>query len=65
MKHAFLVSYMVIAVYNLFSFFMNDDCRETGDEDVRLKVLYCGVCHSDLHSVRNEWFDAMYPLIPG
>ncbi|XP_071706811.1 8-hydroxygeraniol dehydrogenase-like [Rutidosis leptorrhynchoides] len=39
--------------------------RETGDEDVRFKVLYCGVCHTDLHSIKNDWFNAKYPLIPG
>nr|XP_043624489.1 probable mannitol dehydrogenase [Erigeron canadensis] len=39
--------------------------RETGDEDVRFKVLYCGVCHSDLHSIKNDWFNAKYPLVPG
>lgn len=39
--------------------------RETGDEDVRFKVLYCGVCHSDLHSVKNDWHNAKYPMIPG
>lgn len=40
-------------------------CRETGDEDVRFKVLYCGVCHSDLHSIKNDWLNAKYPMIPG
>ncbi|KAI3719463.1 hypothetical protein L6452_20362 [Arctium lappa] len=44
---------------------INFSRRETGDEDVRFKVLYCGVCHSDLHSVKNEWFNAKYPMIPG
>lgn len=44
---------------------INFSRRETGDEDVRFKVLYCGVCHSDLHSVRNEWYNARYPMIPG
>jgi uncharacterized zinc-type alcohol dehydrogenase-like protein len=42
--------------------------RETGPRDVRLEVLYCGVCHSDLHQVRNEWESAMptvYPCVPG
>ncbi|KAI7740439.1 hypothetical protein M8C21_024682 [Ambrosia artemisiifolia] len=39
--------------------------RETGDEDVRFKVLYCGVCHSDLHSIKNDWLNAKYPMIPG
>ncbi|XP_010531588.1 PREDICTED: probable cinnamyl alcohol dehydrogenase 6 [Tarenaya hassleriana] len=39
--------------------------RETGDEDVRVKVLYCGICHSDLHCLRNEWDSSMYPMVPG
>ncbi|KAJ4914091.1 putative cinnamyl alcohol dehydrogenase 6 [Raphanus sativus] len=39
--------------------------RETGEEDVRVKVLYCGVCHSDLHCLKNEWHSSIYPLVPG
>ncbi|XP_031375541.1 8-hydroxygeraniol dehydrogenase-like [Punica granatum] len=39
--------------------------RATGEKDVTFKVLYCGICHSDLHSIRNEWGDAMYPQVPG
>ncbi|RVW51207.1 putative mannitol dehydrogenase [Vitis vinifera] len=39
--------------------------RCTGEEDVRLKVLYCGICHTDLHSSKNEWGFASYPLVPG
>ncbi|OWM91579.1 8-hydroxygeraniol dehydrogenase-like [Punica granatum] len=39
--------------------------RATGENDVTFKVLYCGICHSDLHSIRNEWGDAMYPMVPG
>ncbi|HEY8521848.1 MAG TPA: NAD(P)-dependent alcohol dehydrogenase [Gammaproteobacteria bacterium] len=41
--------------------------REPGPRDVQIDILYCGVCHSDLHQVRNEW-DAMptvYPCVPG
>ncbi|KAI8536455.1 hypothetical protein RHMOL_Rhmol10G0258300 [Rhododendron molle] len=37
----------------------------TGDEDVRFKILYCGICHSDLHNVKNEWGNSTYPLLPG
>ncbi|KAM0011385.1 putative alcohol dehydrogenase, zinc-type, GroES-like superfamily, NAD(P)-binding domain superfamily [Helianthus debilis subsp. tardiflorus] len=44
---------------------INFSRRETGDEDVRFKVLYCGVCHSDLHSIKNDWLNAKYPMIPG
>lgn len=33
--------------------------------DVEFDVLYCGICHSDLHSIRNDWGNATYPLVPG
>ncbi|GLU20240.1 hypothetical protein SLE2022_364500 [Rubroshorea leprosula] len=39
--------------------------RATGDKDVAFKVLYCGICHSDLHMVKNEWGVTVYPVIPG
>ncbi|KAK4263053.1 hypothetical protein QN277_028529 [Acacia crassicarpa] len=39
--------------------------RETGEKDVAFKVLYCGVCHSDLHMLKNEWGVSTYPLVPG
>jgi uncharacterized zinc-type alcohol dehydrogenase-like protein len=42
--------------------------REPGPADVRIDILYCGVCHSDLHTVRDEWNSVMptaYPCIPG
>ncbi|MCB1222251.1 alcohol dehydrogenase catalytic domain-containing protein, partial [bacterium] len=42
--------------------------REPTATDVRIEILYCGVCHSDLHTVRNEWADMMptvYPCVPG
>ncbi|GJN36737.1 hypothetical protein PR202_gb25629 [Eleusine coracana subsp. coracana] len=39
--------------------------RSTGDDDVTIKILFCGICHSDLHSIKNEWGNAIYPLIPG
>ncbi|CAL5010994.1 unnamed protein product [Urochloa decumbens] len=39
--------------------------RSTGDDDVAIKILYCGICHSDLHSIKNEWNNAMYPVVPG
>ena len=42
--------------------------REPGPRDVEIEVLYCGVCHSDLHTVRNEWAAAVstvYPCVPG
>ncbi|KAL1801962.1 hypothetical protein ACET3Z_030609 [Daucus carota] len=39
--------------------------RATGDNDVRFKVLYCGICHSDLHMIKNEWGFTQYPVVPG
>jgi len=39
--------------------------RDTGPEDVRIEILYCGVCHSDLHTARNEWKNTIYPSVPG
>jgi alcohol dehydrogenase (NADP+) len=39
--------------------------RATGPRDVRLDILYCGVCHSDLHLSRNEWGGSTYPIVPG
>jgi uncharacterized zinc-type alcohol dehydrogenase-like protein len=39
--------------------------REPGPTDVVIEILYCGVCHSDIHQVRNEWANAMYPMVPG
>ncbi|WP_429349197.1 NAD(P)-dependent alcohol dehydrogenase [Paraburkholderia sp. Clong3] len=33
--------------------------------DVQMEVLYCGVCHSDLHQARNEWKNTIYPVVPG
>ncbi|RVW57330.1 putative mannitol dehydrogenase [Vitis vinifera] len=39
--------------------------RETGEKDVRFKVLYCGICHSDLHMAKNDWGMSTYPIVPG
>lgn len=42
--------------------------REPTERDVEIEILFCGICHSDLHQVRNEWSDAMptvYPIVPG
>ncbi|XP_008236460.1 PREDICTED: probable mannitol dehydrogenase [Prunus mume] len=39
--------------------------RETGEKDVTFKVLYCGICHTDLHMVKNDWGSSTYPLVPG
>nr|GMC62409.1 8-hydroxygeraniol dehydrogenase-like [Ipomoea batatas] len=39
--------------------------RETGEKDVQFKVLYCGICHSDLHQIKNDWGITTYPIVPG
>ena len=39
--------------------------REPGPKDVQIDILYCGVCHSDLHTARNEWAMTVYPCVPG
>jgi uncharacterized zinc-type alcohol dehydrogenase-like protein len=42
--------------------------RETTDRDVQIEILFCGICHSDLHYARDEWHDVMpavYPCVPG
>ncbi|XXF79644.1 NAD(P)-dependent alcohol dehydrogenase [Myxococcaceae bacterium GXIMD 01537] len=39
--------------------------REPGPHDVKLDVLYCGVCHSDIHQARGEWGRARFPMVPG
>lgn len=36
-----------------------------GPDEVQIDILYCGVCHSDLHQVRNEWQNTVYPCLPG
>src|SRR5580693_3795177 len=47
---------------------LNISRRDPRPSDVQIEILYCGVCHSDLHQVRNEWKDVMptvYPCVPG
>ena len=42
--------------------------REPRPDDVVIEILYCGICHSDLHTVRNDWaswFPTTYPVVPG
>ncbi|MEP7318551.1 MAG: NAD(P)-dependent alcohol dehydrogenase [Panacibacter sp.] len=39
--------------------------REPNNHDVQFDILYCGVCHSDLHQVRDEWFPGIFPMVPG
>ncbi|MCX7106914.1 MAG: NAD(P)-dependent alcohol dehydrogenase [Methylococcales bacterium] len=39
--------------------------REPLPNDVQIKILFCGVCHSDIHQVRNEWGNSTFPMVPG
>jgi len=39
--------------------------REPGPHDVQIEILYCGVCHSDIHTARSEWPGTVYPCVPG
>ncbi|ULQ57329.1 NAD(P)-dependent alcohol dehydrogenase [Flavihumibacter rivuli] len=41
------------------------DRREPGPHDVEIEILYCGVCHSDIHQARNEWGNSIFPMVPG
>ena len=45
----------------LFSF----ERRDPGERDVQIEILFCGVCHSDVHTVRNDWHGTTYPCVPG
>lgn len=44
---------------------LNIKRREVTAKDVEIDILYCGVCHSDLHTARNEWGGTIYPNVPG
>src|SRR5208337_1589010 len=39
--------------------------RDPTEHDVQIEILFCGICHSDLHHVRNEWGNSIYPMVPG
>lgn len=39
--------------------------REVGEHDVQIEILYVGICHSDLHQIRNHWGETIYPIVPG
>ena len=41
------------------------DRKDAGPQDVVIDILYCGVCHSDIHQARNEWNNSNYPMVPG
>ena len=39
--------------------------RAVGPDDVRIEILYSGICHSDLHQARDDWGGSIYPMVPG
>jgi D-arabinose 1-dehydrogenase-like Zn-dependent alcohol dehydrogenase len=39
--------------------------RSPGADDVAIDIMYCGVCHSDIHQARNEWGNSIFPMVPG
>jgi len=39
--------------------------RAVGPHDVQIEIAFCGICHSDIHQVRNEWGNSAYPMVPG
>ena len=43
---------------------MNIERREATAKDIEIEILYCGVCHSDLHTARNDWGGTIYPAVP-
>lgn len=43
----------------------NFERREVGNHDVQIEIQYCGVCHSDIHNIKNEWFPGIFPMVPG
>jgi uncharacterized zinc-type alcohol dehydrogenase-like protein len=43
----------------------NIERRQVGEQDVQIEIDYCGVCHSDIHQVRDEWGGSVFPMVPG
>lgn len=39
--------------------------RQVGELDIKIKIAYCGICHSDLHQLHNDWRNTKFPLVPG
>ena len=39
--------------------------REPTDSDIEIEIMFCGVCHSDLHTAKNDWGNSVYPVVPG
>ena len=43
----------------------NFERRDPGPHDVLVDILYCGICHSDIHQARDEWGGSIFPMVPG
>ncbi|MFN0290264.1 NAD(P)-dependent alcohol dehydrogenase [Pedobacter helvus] len=43
----------------------NFERRAVGAHDVQIEIQFCGVCHSDLHQIKNDWFPGIFPMVPG
>lgn len=39
--------------------------RPVGEHDIKIQIAYCGICHSDLHQIHNDWKNSAYPMVPG
>ena len=43
----------------------NFQIREVGSHDLQIRIMYCGVCHTDLHQMKNDWYPGIFPMVPG
>jgi D-arabinose 1-dehydrogenase-like Zn-dependent alcohol dehydrogenase len=59
------VSHRVIILLYVIIITQKKSSIAVGDDDVHLKVLFCGMCHSDIHQVKGEWNNSTWPMIPG
>ena len=57
-------AYAVDSATSPFKLF-NFERRAPRDDDVVIRIHYCGICHSDIHQAKNEWHNAIYPMVPG
>jgi uncharacterized zinc-type alcohol dehydrogenase-like protein len=39
--------------------------RDPGEHDVLIDIKFCGICHSDIHQVKDEWGNSIFPMVPG
>src|SRR5207249_6275958 len=44
---------------------MTIERRDPGPHDVEIEILYCGICHSDVHKVNDDWGNTQFPIVPG